>query len=101
VKFAGIIGVSETTDADAVGVLEGLIAVDIPYPSPSMDPTSSKANRIVLIFFLCSMIFPPVLALRLVPAFAFDYIISRELNGKMTGRLQMGNVRRALTHHFF
>jgi hypothetical protein len=92
VKFAGIIGVSETADAGAAGTLEGLIAVDIPYPNPSMDPTSSKAIRIVLMCFLCSMIFPPFLDLRRNPALAYDYIIRREVNSKMTGRLQIGNV---------
>ncbi len=91
-KFAGIIGVSETADAGAVGALEGLTVVDIPYPNPSTDPTSSKAIRIVLMRFLCSMISPPFLDFRLGQDFALDYIINRELNGKMTGRLQMGNV---------
>jgi hypothetical protein len=42
--------------------------------------------------FLCSMISPPFLYFRLGPAFALDYIINRKVNGKMTGRLQIGNV---------
>jgi hypothetical protein len=92
VKFAGIIGVSETADAGVAGALEGLIAVDIPYPNPSTDPMSSKAIRIVFVFFLCSMIFPPFLDLWRNPALAYDYIVNREVNSKMTGRLQIGNV---------
>jgi hypothetical protein len=92
VKFAGIIGVSETVDTGAAGTLEGLIAVDIPYPNPSTDPTSSKAIKIVLMCFLCSMIFSPFLDLWRNPALASDYIINREVNSKMTGRLQIGNV---------
>jgi hypothetical protein len=46
------------------------------------------------------MIFPPFLDLRRNPALAYDYIINRKVNGKMTGRLQIGNVRRALTLFF-
>jgi len=38
------------------------------------------------------MIFPPSLFFRPIPASAFDYIISREINDKMTRRLQIGNV---------
>jgi len=38
------------------------------------------------------MVFPPFLDIRRNPAFAYDYIINREVNGQMTGRLQIGNV---------
>jgi len=34
------------------------------------------------------------------PRLAYDYIINRKVNGKMTGRLQIGNVGRALTRFF-
>jgi hypothetical protein len=42
------------------------------------------------------MVLPPPLDFRLGPAFAFDYILRLEVNGKMTERLQIGNVFRAM-----
>jgi hypothetical protein len=39
------------------------------------------------------MVFPPLLDFRLGPAFALDSILKLEVNGKMTERLQVGNVR--------
>jgi hypothetical protein len=42
------------------------------------------------------MVLPPPLDFRLGPAFAFDYILRLEVNGKMTERLQIGNVLRAM-----
>jgi hypothetical protein len=38
------------------------------------------------------MVLPPPLDFRLGPAFAFDYILRLEVNGKMTETLQIGNV---------
>jgi hypothetical protein len=38
------------------------------------------------------MVLPPLLDFRLDEAFAFDYILRLEVNGKMTERLQIGNV---------
>jgi hypothetical protein len=38
------------------------------------------------------MVLPPFLNFRLGPAFTLDLILRLEVNGKMTGRLQVGNV---------
>jgi hypothetical protein len=38
------------------------------------------------------MIVTPFLFFGWTPAFALDYIINLKVNGKMTGRLQIGNV---------
>jgi hypothetical protein len=43
------------------------------------------------------MFFPPFFDFRRNAALAYDYIINRKVNGKMTGTLQIGNVWRVLT----
>jgi hypothetical protein len=40
------------------------------------------------------MVLPPLLDFRLNPAFVLDSILKLEVNGNMTGRLQIGNVAR-------
>jgi len=48
------------------------------------------------------MVFPPFLGFRFRPSPAFQsaFIIKIELNGKMTGRLQIGNVGRKVLFLF-
>jgi hypothetical protein len=42
------------------------------------------------------MVLPPLLNFRLGPAFVLDLILRLEVNWKMTERLQVGNVLRAM-----